>query len=76
MTKGSELKPCPFCGSAKLIMDSDWCEFADRTFRSIKCKDCGAASGRKSHAKGDDCPNFYAEVREKWNRRELNKGAE
>ena len=64
----SELKPCPFCGG-KAHVSRDHCPDEGGIFLFVKCHSCRSQSGEKYHSKGNDCPQTYAEVRDKWNTR-------
>lgn len=62
-----DLKPCPFCGGSGVVSrreDEDGIEW----YR-VRCTSCKAEAEGKWVSAGNDCPQFYAEVRELWNRR-------
>jgi hypothetical protein len=64
----AELKPCPFCGGhARVARESD----ADHmgNFYTVKCDKCCAETAPRFASYGCDDPQFYAEVRELWDRR-------
>lgn len=64
----AELKPCPFCGGkAQIARESD--PDGGGTFYTVKCHRCGAETAPRFASHGNDCPQFYAEVREQWDRR-------
>lgn len=63
-----DLLPCPFCGNVG-FMSRITCEDGGGIFYTIKCGECGAQSREKYCSKGNDCPQFYAEVRDEWNTR-------
>ena len=64
----TKLAACPFCGGKSHIgRESDLDGFG--TFYFVQCDKCRARSGQKYVSTGNDCPLFYAEVRDEWNRR-------
>lgn len=65
-----EIKPCPFCGGTPHIR-SEYEEYSESggKFYHVRCGSCRAETGGKYAAKGDDCPNFYAEIWYEWNQR-------
>lgn len=66
------LKPCPFCASEKVSMGVDYDhDGSNTTWRFIQCRDCGSRGKSKWHSPGNDCPLFYEEIRDAWNRRDL-----
>ena len=64
-----ELLPCPFCGKEKPNMTREYCDDDFGIFYFIKCYGCNASSRKHFASKGNDCPNFYSEVRGSWNTR-------
>ena len=64
------MKPCPFCGGTPHIASEyeDYSESGGKFFW-VRCGSCRAQSAKKYAAQGNDCPNFYAEVRDEWNQR-------
>lgn len=70
MNETTKLKPCPFCGgSARMASEHDMDGFG--MFRYVECRQCHARSRPKYHGNGNDCPQFYQEVRDAWNSRIL-----
>lgn len=63
-----ELLPCPFCGGQPHMQsdsDVDGCYWS-----KVRCGSCGAATrGKWASSSANTCPQWYAEVREEWNRR-------
>lgn len=67
----SELKPCPFCGGeARIDTEYDMDGFGN--FHKIECKSCGASSKAHFATQGNECPQYYAEVRDEWQKRAVN----
>lgn len=64
-----EMKSCPFCGSDKvgICREADYDGFG--TFLSVKCQGCMSQSTQHFVSRGNECPQFYQEVRDSWNRR-------
>ena len=50
----SELKPCPFCGSAAILRDAQVSE--DCMDSWVECKSCGATTDRHESPMGTDNP--------------------
>lgn len=67
----SELKPCPFCGYRHVYVKSEAADPFDDVgrFYYVYCPNCQARSGASYASNGNDCPIFYSEVRDEWNRR-------
>ena len=66
----SNLKPCPFCGGeARITSEYDTDGFG--TFHKVECRTCGASSKQHFVSRDNDCPQYYQEVRDDWNMREL-----
>lgn len=68
----SKLKSCPFCGSDKVDLRREHDTEADLlcTFVFVECRTCRARSGSNWFWEGNDCPQFYEEIRERWNTRQ------
>jgi len=64
-----ELKPCPFCDGGKPFISYEADSDGMGEFVSVKCGGCGAQSRQHFASNGNACPQFFAEVRESWNRR-------
>ena len=69
----ANLKPCPFCGGEKVGMATESNKIVFGMFKFIACKDCGASSRRYFVSNGNECPQFYEEVRDSWNRRPVDE---
>ena len=68
----NNLKPCPFCGGeARIVSEYDTDGFGE--FHKVACRACGASSKHHFVSSGNDCPQYYQEVRDDWNMRELIK---
>jgi len=65
----TELKPCPFCDGGKPFISYEADSDGMGEFVSVKCGSCGAQSRQHFASNGNTCPQFFAEVREAWNRR-------
>lgn len=66
----SVLKPCPFCGTKNPQMKTSYdTDGSDAIWKYVECFKCGARTRGKWFTPGNDCPQFYAEVREYWNSR-------
>lgn len=64
----SELKVCPFCeGEASIRSECDMDGFG--YFHWVECKKCRARSANHFVSQGNECPQYYQEVREDWNNR-------
>ena len=63
------LKPCPFCGGEKVGVATEHDADGFGMFKFIACKACGASSRRHFVSSGNECPQFYGQVRDSWNRR-------
>jgi Lar family restriction alleviation protein len=63
----SGLLPCPFCGGPAHIRRSH--DPDNMLHLSVMCGECGAESYSQWMHPGNDCPQTYEEVRERWNRR-------
>lgn len=64
----SELKPCPFCGGeARIDTEYDMDGFGN--FHKVECKSCGASSKAHFCSQGNECPQYYQEVRDDWQNR-------
>ncbi|RVI16107.1 restriction alleviation protein, Lar family [Sinorhizobium meliloti] len=64
----TELKPCPFCGSANLrFRDSD----IEGWISHVECLDCDDMLGPMSEYKYDDVEDARADAANVWNRRAL-----
>ncbi|ASP64431.1 Lar family restriction alleviation protein [Sinorhizobium meliloti] len=64
----TELKPCPFCGSANLrFRDSD----IEGWISHVECVDCDDMLGPMSEYKYDDVEDARADAANVWNRRAL-----
>jgi hypothetical protein len=63
-----KLLNCPFCnGEARMMRESDGDCVGN--FHFVECRLCRARSRGHFASYGNDCPVFYAGVREDWNRR-------
>ena len=69
----SNLKPCPFCGGEKVGMATEHDADGFGMFKFIACKACGASSRRHFVSNGNECPQFYEEVRDSWNSRHVDE---
>lgn len=71
------MKPCPFCGGAPHIVSEyePYSESGGKFYR-VRCGSCRAQSAAKYASQGNDCPIFYAEVRDEWNQRHEENPAE
>lgn len=64
------LKPCPFCGSEKNYIKTRYDEDgSDATWKFVECSNCGCRTRGKWFTASNDCPIFYEEVRDEWNKR-------
>lgn len=64
----ADLKACPFCGDRANVAtrhDEDGLFWA-----YVRCRQCQAETAGLWCHPGNDCPQFYADVRALWNRRE------
>lgn len=69
-----KLKACPFCGGGAFVShETDNDGFG--VFYSVKCRQCLAETAPRFASRGNDCQQFYAEVRELWNTRAEVKGS-
>lgn len=67
------LKPCPFCdGNAHI--SKRWDSDGDHTWVYVYCEKCRVETCGKWYTGNNDCPNFYAEVRDQWNIRIEKRG--
>lgn len=64
----SELKPCPFCGGDPRI-DTEYDMDGFGNFHKVECRKCGASSKAHFCTQGNECHQYYQEVREDWNTR-------
>lgn len=64
----SELKNCPFCGG-KAHIDTEYDMDGFGNFHKVECLDCGASSKQHFCTQGNECPEYYNEVREDWQNR-------
>lgn len=64
----SELKPCPFCGG-KARIDTEYDMDGFGNFHKVECSDCGASSKPHFATQGNECPQYYQEVRDDWQNR-------
>lgn len=60
------LKLCPFCGGDAYI-SKRWDSDGDHTWVYVCCAKCKVETCGKWYTGNNDCPNFYAEVRNQWN---------
>ena len=67
MEDQQQLAPCPFCGASAYVASET--DYDNIRWHYVRCRGCGTRSRGKWHSPGNDCPQFYAEVREEWNRR-------
>lgn len=67
----TNLLPCPFCGGPAYMTSEAGDPFDDiGRFHFVKCSRCRARGGDKYAPNGNDCPQFYEEVRGEWNQRQ------
>ncbi len=64
----NELKPCPFCGGNPRI-DTEYDMDGFGNFHKVECSDCGASSKAHFCTQGNECPQYYQEVRDEWQNR-------
>ena len=64
----SELKPCPFCGGKPRI-DTEYDMDGFGNFHKVECSKCGASSKAHFATQGNECPQYYQEVRDGWQQR-------
>lgn len=64
----TELKPCPFCGGKPRI-DTEYDMDGFGNFHKVKCSNCFASSKAHFASSGNECPKYYQEVREEWQKR-------
>ena len=63
------MKNCPFCGGKPRIAREWDSDTHDGRFVFVECSDCRSSS-RKHYVSGsNDCPLFYEEVRNDWEKR-------
>lgn len=62
------LKPCQFCGG-KASIDKEYDMDGFGNFHRVECTKCGAQSKSHFATTGNDCPQYYQEVRDSWNER-------
>lgn len=68
-TPAPKLLECPFCGSGSEIRTSYDNDGSNAVWKFVQCNGCGSRTMGKWFSPGNDCPLFYEEVRDQWNRR-------
>ena len=69
----ANLKPCPFCGGEKVGVATEHDADSFGMFKFIACKACGGSSRRHFVSNGNECPQFYEQVRDSWNSRPVDE---